>query len=49
MQKVAQRIISLGKDIVNKGITCSVSMLTTRADGFNPLVTQVNNILEKLS
>ena len=48
-KEVAQRIINLGKDIVNKDITCSISMLTTRADGFNPLVSQVNNILEKLA
>ena len=28
-------------------MTCSVSMLTKRTDGFNPLVNQVNNLLEK--
>ena len=48
-KEVAQRIINLGKDIVNKDITCSVSMLTTRADGFNSLVSQVNSMLEKLA
>ena len=49
-KEVAQRIINLGKDIVNKDTTCSISMLATRADGFNPLAIQVNNnILEKLA
>ena len=32
-----------------KDITCSVSMLTMMADGFNPLVSQVKTILEKLA
>ena len=39
-KEVAQKITSLGKDIVKKDVTCSFSMLTTRADGFNPLVSQ---------
>ena len=45
-KEVTQRIISLGKDVVNNDITCSVSILTTKAV---PLVSQVNNILEKLA
>ena len=45
---VANRIMSLARNIVNKGISCTVSMLITRADGLNPMVKQVNNILEKL-
>ena len=28
-------------------MTCSVSMLTERTDGLNPLVNQVSNLLEK--
>ena len=28
-------------------MTCAVSMLTKRTDGLNPLVNQVNNLLEK--
>ena len=46
--EVAEKIINLGRNIVNKGTTCTVSMLTTRSDGLNPMVRKVNNILEKL-
>ena len=46
-REVSERIIDLGKNIVNKGMTCSISMLTKRTDGLNPLVQQVNNLIEK--
>ena len=46
-REVAQRIVDLGKIVVNKGITCSISLLTKRTDGLNPLVQQVNNLIEK--
>ena len=46
-REVSQRIIDLGKNIVNKGMTCSISMLTKRMDGLNPLVQQVNSLIEK--
>ena len=32
---------------MNKGIICSISLLTKRTDGLNPLVQQVNNLIEK--
>ena len=46
-REVSQRIIDLGKNIVNKGMTCSISMLSKRTDGLNPLVQQVNSLIEK--
>ena len=46
--EVAEKIINLGRNIVNKGTACTVSMPTTRSDGLNPMVRKVNNILEKL-
>ena len=46
--EVAEKIIHLGRNIVNKGTACTISMLTTRSDGLNPMVRKVNNILEKL-
>ena len=45
--EVIQWIPNLTRNIVNNGITCPVSMLTERTDGLNPLVNQVNNLLEK--
>ena len=45
--EVIQRITNLTRNIVSNGMTCSVSMLTKRTDGLNPLVNQVNNLLEK--
>ena len=39
--------MDLSKIDVNKGITCSISLLTKRTDGLNPLVQQVNNLIEK--
>ena len=38
----AEKIINLGKNIVNKGTACTISMLTTRSDGLNPMVRKVN-------
>ena len=46
-REVAQRIVDLSKIVVNKGITCSISLLTKRTDGLNPLVQQVNNLIVK--
>ena len=46
-REVSQRIIDLGTNIVNKGMTCSISMLTKLTDGLNPLVQQVNSLIEK--
>ena len=45
--EIIQRITNLTRNIVNNGMTCSVSTLTKRTDGLNPLVIQVNNLLEK--
>ena len=45
--EVIQQITNLTRNIVNNGMICSVSMLTKRTDGLNPLVNQVNNLLEK--
>ena len=45
--EVIQRITNLARNIVNNGMTCSVSMLTKGTDGPNPLVNQVNNLPEK--
>ena len=36
--EVAEKIINLGRNIVNKGTACTISMLTTRSDGLNPMV-----------
>ena len=44
-REVAQKIVDLGKIVVDKGITCSISLLTKRTDGLNPLVQQVNNLI----
>ena len=46
-REVAQRIVDLSKIVANKGITCSFSLLTKRTDSLNPLVQQVNNLIEK--
>ena len=46
--EVAEKIINIGRNIVNKGTAFTISMLTTRSDGLNPMVRKVNNILEKL-
>ena len=45
-REVAQRIVDLSKIVANKGITCSISLLTKRTDSLNPLVQQVNNLIE---
>ena len=45
--EVIQWITNLIRNIVNNGMTSSVSMLTKRTDGLYPLVNQVNNLLEK--